>query len=106
MIEKVYTFNTSTEKLVEKIVDDDNLALNHMILPKDTGLPVHHANSNVYMMVVRGCLTLKLGEQPPKEYKAGQIVNIPYKTKMEPKNVHQDVLEFFVVKAPNPRDMK
>lgn len=106
MIEKVYSFKDADEKLIEKIVNDDNIALNHMILTEGTSLPEHYSNSNVYMIVVKGCMTLKLNEQNPREYKKGSIINIPYNTKMNVGNLSSEKLEFFVVKAPSPANYR
>jgi len=104
MLEKIYSFSKEDDKAIEKLIDDDSLLLNHMILPKDTGLPEHYSNSNVYMIVVRGILSLQLEDQELQHYKNGHIINIPYNTKMNVNNYNDDILEFFVVKAPNPRN--
>ncbi|MPM72631.1 hypothetical protein SDC9_119607 [bioreactor metagenome] len=103
MLEKIYEFKRLNEKVVEKLIDDENLALNHMVFTKGTGLPEHYSNSNVYIVVIRGNLTLKLGEQEPHKYSEGQIVNIPYNIKMNVNNFDDDILEIFVIKSPNPR---
>lgn len=102
MIEKVYNFSTRDLKSIEKLIDDEPLLVNHMVLPKGEGLPEHYSNSNVYMIIIRGTLTLKLEDQSPAVYQSGQIINIPYDTKMNIMNNHNSFLEFFVVKAPNP----
>ena len=104
MIEKNYKFKNSTEKTIEKIIEDDNLLLNHMLLPKGTGLPEHFSNSNVYMIIVKGIMTMKLGEQEEQKYSQGDILNIPYNTKMNINNLDDQILEFFVIKAPNPKN--
>lgn len=106
MLEKIYQFTKPEEKLIEKIIDDENVVLNHMILTKDTGLPEHYSNSNVYMVIIRGTMTIQLDEQEAHRYQSGQILNIPYNVKMNVKNLDDDILEFFVVKAPNPKDYK
>ena len=106
MIEKAYNFSTDDNKKIEKIIDDDAVMINHMILPKNEGLPEHYSNSNVYMVIIRGNMTLKLDDQQPKSYTRGQMINIPYHTKMNVNNFSDDVLEFFVVKSPNPRHYK
>ena len=103
MIEKSYEFKNSSVKSIAKIIDDENLLLNHMTLTKGTGLPEHFSNSNVYMVVIKGILTLKLGEQEEKEYQKGDIVNIPYNIKMNINNLNDEILEFLVIKAPNPK---
>lgn len=106
MLEKIYKFKNSNEKIIEKIVDDENVALNHMILTKDTGLPEHYSNSNVYMIITKGTMSIKLDEQDFHKYNAGDIINIPYNTKMNVNNFDEEILEFFVIKSPNPRNYK
>lgn len=103
MLEKVYKVSIQDTKIVEKLVDDDNAAINHMVLTKGTGLPEHYSNSNVYMIIVRGTMTIQLEDNEPQRYTMGNIVNIPYNVKMNVKNFDEKVLEFFVVKAPNPK---
>lgn len=102
MLEKIYDFTILDTKNIEKLVDDDNLQLNHMILPNGERLPEHYSNSNVYMIIVRGILSLELDQQGVHKYHAGQIIAIPYHAKMNVVNCDDEILEFFVVKAPNP----
>ncbi|SNS25339.1 Mannose-6-phosphate isomerase, cupin superfamily [Anaerovirgula multivorans] len=106
MIEKNYKYKLVNEKIVERIIDDGNIHLNHMVLTKETGLPEHYSNSNVYMIIIRGTMTLKLGEEDKKMYEVGDIINIPFNTKMNVNNYEEEVLEFFVVKSPNPKDYR
>jgi quercetin dioxygenase-like cupin family protein len=105
MFEKLYNFTIGDEKNIERIIDDENLNINHMVLTKGTGLPEHYSNSNVYLIIVRGRMTIKLGEQEPAKYEGGSIINVPFNIKMNINNFDEEVLEFFVVKTPNPRDM-
>lgn len=102
-MEKLYKFNQSTDKLIEKILDDDVVMINHMILNQGDALPQHDSNSNVYMIVVRGSVTLQLGENSAVRYQHGSIINIPGKVKMNVSNTDLSQTEFFVVKAPSPR---
>lgn len=104
MIQKIFSFALSDNKNIEKSVDDDNLMINHMVLPEGKGLPEHYSNSNIYMIVIRGNMTLKLDEQEPYEYTCGQIINIPYHTKMNVNNFNKEILEIFVIKTPNPKN--
>ena len=103
MLEKVYNFSTLDTKNIEKLIDDEPVLINHMVLPKGEGLPEHYSNSNVYMIITRGNMTIRLDDQEPHQYTSGQIINIPYHTKMNVNNFDNDVLEFFVVKSPNPK---
>lgn len=102
MVEKVYQLTLGNEKVVEKVIMDENVHYIHMIFNKGEGLPEHFSNSNVYMTVVRGTLSIGLNEQEIHEYKQGTVLKIPFNTKMNVGNKHDEVLELIVVKSPAP----
>lgn len=106
MLEKIFDYSVLDTKNIERIVDDENVNINHIVLTKDTGLPEHYSNSNVYLIVVRGTMSIKLGDQETQRYTKGKILNIPYNVKMNINNFDEKILEFFVLKSPNPRDYK
>ena len=102
MVEQVFNILTTDEKAVEKVIFDENINYIHMVFNKDEGLPIHYSNSNIYMTVVRGLLSIGLDEQEIHEYPKGSLLKIPVDTKMNVRNLHKDVLELIVVKAPAP----
>jgi quercetin dioxygenase-like cupin family protein len=104
VIEKEYSFKTSSKtKLIEKIISDENLDINHVFFNKGEALPEHYSNSNVYLIVISGSISVQLNDQNAHIYNKGAIVNVPYKTKMNISNQHDEILEFFIIKAPSPR---
>ena len=103
MLEKTKQFTRTDEKTIEQVIDQDVVMINHMVLPKGDALPEHNANSNVFMTVVRGTVTLQLGSQEAHTYVHGNIIEIPFGTRMNVSNQHDETLELFVVKAPGPR---
>lgn len=104
MVEQVFEFTRGDAKTVEKLIFDGNVHYLHMILPQDEGLPVHYSNSDVYMAVLRGTLSIGLDDQEVHAYAAGTLLKIPVRTKMNVKNLNADPLELTVVKAPAPVD--
>lgn len=102
MIEQVFQITQGDRRIIEKVITDENVHYNHMILRKDEGLPEHFSNSNVYMTVVRGLLSIGLDEQKNHEYPAGTVLKIPKDIKMNAQNLHDETLELIVVKAPAP----
>lgn len=102
MIEQTFQMAQGNGHTIEKVIADENVHFNHMILGKDGGLPEHFSNSTVYMTVVRGLLSIGLGEQENHEYSAGTVLKIPKGIQMNVKNLHEDTLELIVVKAPAP----
>ncbi|MPN62710.1 hypothetical protein SDC9_210463 [bioreactor metagenome] len=103
MIEQVYKLSTGDEKAVEKVIFDENVHYLHMVFGKNEGLPEHLSNSNVYMTVLRGTLSIGLNDQAIHEYVKGDLLKIPVSTKMNVKNLHDATLELIVVKAPAPK---
>ena len=102
MVEQVFRLSHNDEKAVEKVVFDENVHYLHMVFGKGEGLPEHFSNSNVYMTVIRGTLSIGLNEQEIHAYDAGTLLKIPFKGKMNVKNFHDETLELIVVKAPAP----
>lgn len=103
MIEKSYKLSQGNEKVIEKVIADENIHYNHMVLNTNERLPEHFANSNVYMTVVRGVLSIGLDEQEIHAYAEGTLLKIPYNTKMNVINLNEKTLEIIVVKAPAPK---
>jgi quercetin dioxygenase-like cupin family protein len=103
MIEKAYELSMVDKKAVERVIFDENIHYLHMVFPKGEGLPEHFSNSNVYMTVVRGKLSIGLGDQEVHGYPAGTLLKIPFQTKMNVWNLDDAVLELIVVKAPAPK---
>ncbi len=106
MIETKYNYSLTEEKKIEKIIANEHILLNHMVLPQGDRLPEHFSNSNVYMIIVSGIMSIQLGEEAENKYAKGDILNIPFNTKMNVLNKDKEILEFFVIKAPSPENYK
>lgn len=104
MIEQIFKLAKGNEKAIEKVVFDENIHYLHMVFNQNEGLPEHFSNSNVYMTVIRGTLSIGLNDQEVHEYASGTLLKIPFQTKMNVKNLHTDTLELIVVKAPAPKN--
>lgn len=103
MVEQIFKLARGNERAVEKVIFDENVHYLHMVFNKNEGLPEHFSNSNVYMTVVRGMLSIRLNDQDIHEYEAGTLLKIPVQTKMNVINLHEETLELIVVKAPAPK---
>ena len=103
MVEQEFLLSRGNDKAVEKVVFDENVHYLHMVFNQNEGLPEHLSNSNVYMTVIRGILSIGLDDQDIHEYRDGTLLKIPYSTKMNVRNLGTDTLELIVVKAPAPK---
>ena len=93
MVEQIFKLTRDDKKAVEKVIFDENVHYLHMVFNKNEGLPEHLSNSNVYMTVVRGMLSIGLNDQDIHEYEAGTLLKIPFQTKMNVNNLHDETLE-------------
>ncbi len=103
MAAQVFRLAQGEDKAIEKVIFDENIHYLHLILPTNDGLPEHFSNSNVYMTVIRGRLSIGLDDQEILVYDSGSLLKIPYNTKMNVKNLHREALELIIVKAPAPK---
>lgn len=103
MIEQEFRLSIKDEKTIQKVIADENVDYIYMVFKKGEGLPEHFSNSNVYMTVISGRLSIGLDDQDIHEYEAGVLLKIPINTKMNVKNLHSEILELIVVKAPAPK---
>lgn len=103
MIEKILSFTQTDEKIIEKIVNTKDLHFNHVVLPQGDRLPEHYSNANVFLAIVRGTMSVAFNDQDIHTYKSGQIINVEKDIKMNVMNNDESALEFFIVKAPGPK---
>jgi quercetin dioxygenase-like cupin family protein len=100
----VFQISVTNDRSIEKVIQDENVHYIHMVFNKNNGLPEHLTNSNIYMTVIRGKLSIGLDDQDIHGYDRGSVLRIPFNTKMNVKNLHDDVLELIIVKAPAPKN--
>jgi len=104
MVEKLYPYSLTDEKTVEIFLNDDNCTIGHVILKPGDSLPEHSTDSNVYLLIVRGELTLSMKHAEKKTFGRGAVVNVPFGTLMGMSNSSAEVMELFAFKSPNPRN--
>jgi quercetin dioxygenase-like cupin family protein len=102
MVEKLYPYAVTDEKTVEIFLNDDNCSIGHVILRPGDEIQEHSTDSNVYLLVVKGELTVTLNTAESKAFGQGAVVNVPYGTVMGMKNSSANIMELFAFKSPNP----
>ncbi|HKM07136.1 MAG TPA: cupin domain-containing protein [Sphaerochaeta sp.] len=106
MLEKIISFTIPQKKVIEQLVGDDEVMINHIALEKGDTVPIHFSDSNVYLIVVQGTITFIFDDQKANHHTKGSIVKVPFHTKMNISNTHDELGEFFIIKAPHPRKYK
>lgn len=103
-----FSYTLGEGSIRERVIDQPerwNLLMAHVVLAPGEAIPSHPTDSEAFLMVVRGCLTLRVegvdgldGDQHPR----GSILCLPKGSAMAPRNAGPDTLEFFVLKTPHP----
>ncbi len=104
MVEKLYPYAVTDQKTVEIFLSDDNCTVGHVILQPGDELEEHSTDSNVYLLLTRGEITLSLNKAETKTFGTGAVVNVPYGTVMGMKNISENVMELFAFKSPAPKN--
>lgn len=100
---KTHQMTMTDEKLFENLVDCDEVMINHVVVPAGDGFAGHPTDSNVFIQVRRGEITLTFADGSSQCFGAGQMVEIPYRTYSKIDNRGGGPLELVVTKAPHPR---
>jgi len=95
---KVYQYTITDQEIFENVFKDEKLLMNHVIVPPGKVFPKHPTDAIVYILIVRGELSLAIENSAPETFKAGQLVNIPKGIISELGNRGDELLELFVVK--------
>jgi quercetin dioxygenase-like cupin family protein len=104
MVEKLYHYTLTDEKTAEIFLSDDNCTVGHVILQPGDELEEHSTDSNVYLLIIRGAITLSLNKAETKTFGTGVVVNLPFGTVMGMKNSSENVMELFAFKSPAPKN--
>lgn len=97
-MEKVYRYTITDQEIMENVFKDEKLLMNHVIVPPGKVFPRHPTDAIVYALIIRGELSAAIGNNPPKTFRAGQLVNIPKGVSTGLGNRGDELLELFVVK--------
>jgi quercetin dioxygenase-like cupin family protein len=87
-----------------KIVDTKHLLVMQIALHPGQTVPLHNANSNVHLLIVKGSVVLNLNAVD-NFLKEGDLLPVAYQTPMSIKNVSGNDSMFLVLKTPNPSEI-
>ena len=97
-MEKVYHYTITDGEIMENVFKDENILMNHVVVPSGKVFPKHPTDATVYALIIRGELSVSIENNQPKTFNAGQLVNIPKSVITELSNRGDKTLELFVVK--------
>ncbi|QUI22509.1 cupin domain-containing protein [Vallitalea pronyensis] len=98
MIEKVYNYTKEATDLFEKIIEREDMRLNHVIIQPDKYFPKHPTDAEVCIIIIKGHLDITLANQEKMTYNSGQVVEVPKGIPSILGNGSQEPVELFVIK--------
>jgi quercetin dioxygenase-like cupin family protein len=97
-IEKVYRYTITDEETFENVYKDEEILINHVVIPPGKIFPKHPTDADVFAIIIRGELDVAIEENLFKTYRTGQMVSIPKGARSELGNRSEELVELFVVK--------
>ena len=100
---QAHPLTNTDSKIFENLVNSDPVMINHVVVAPGEGFDAHHTDSNVFIHILRGRITLTFEDGSCERFTSGQLVEVPYRTFMKIDNLEGEPLKLVVIKAPNPR---
>ncbi len=101
MIEQVQQATKTKEHILENLFEKGPFKLNHVVIKPGQVFPKHNTDADVYIIIVKGKLTLQLADEASSVYEKRQVVHVPYNTPSELSNKSEKITEAYVVKMEN-----
>lgn len=98
MIETTKQYTLGDTDVFEALVEKESFRLNHAIIEPGKFFPKHPTDANVIIIVIRGELSITLGDQEPAIYKKGQVIQAPKGVESILGNGSETYTEVFVIK--------
>lgn len=98
MSAKVSRFTQSSGPIFESVLQNDKMLINHVVLEVGKIFPKHPTDAHVTIIILQGDLTLKLGEDSPVVYSAGQVIEVEKGIESVLGNGGTTLTELFVIK--------
>jgi len=98
MIEKVNKYTTNANDIFEHVIKEDSFELNHVVIEPGKFFPKHPTDADVSIIIVRGELSITLGNQDKKHYYKGTVLSVEKGIDSILGNGSKEPLELFVIK--------
>ena len=99
MIEKVTEYNTKGEEILKNLVTGESMIINHVVMNPGQVFPAHLTETDTYIIISNGGLSVELDRQPAHIYNRGKMISFPGGTVSRLSNPLESRNELYVVKA-------
>ena len=99
MIEKVSEYNIQQSEALRNLETNDSFILNHVVIDPGQSFPAHVTEHDVYIIIAKGQVSIKINDQSLHNYKSGNMISFPKGVVSGISNNSESQTELFVVKS-------
>jgi quercetin dioxygenase-like cupin family protein len=99
MIETITDYENRGGETLKNLVDRESVIINHVVMEPEQSLPAHVTEHEIHIIIVKGSLSVSLGDQEVHEYSKGKMISIPRGSVTALSNPADSPAELFVVKS-------
>ena len=99
MIEEVIYYSMKGNESLKNLITTDSIIINHVLIKPGQCFPAHITENDVFIIIVKGEISICLDDQPEHRYKKGKMVSIPKGVVSGLSNPTDVQTELFVVKS-------
>jgi len=99
MIEKITDYENKSGESLRNLVNEESVIINHVIIEPDQSFPAHVTEHEVHIIIIKGNISINLGNQDAHEYKEGKMISLPKGVVSGISNPSENTTELFVVKS-------
>lgn len=99
MLSRLFNYTTEEKDLFENILKDENIMLNHVIIESGKFFPRHPTDAHVYIIVIKGQLSITLGDEAKQTFKKGDVIEVEKGIDSVLGNGSDGFTECFVIKV-------
>jgi len=99
MIEKITDYENKGGESLRNLVNEESVIINHVIIEPGQSFPAHVTEHEVHIIIIKGEISISLGNQDAHEYKAGKMISLPNGVVSGISNPSKNTAELFVVKS-------
>ncbi len=96
---QVFNYTLTDSETFENVFKDENLLMNHVVIPTGKFFEKHPTDANVHIVILRGTLTVSVDDSPRTAYEKGSVLNISKGSLSELGNDGSEPTELIVIKT-------
>lgn len=96
---ELFKYTLTDDEIFENVFKDENLLLNHVVIPENKFFEKHPTDATVHIIILRGTLSIAIDDGDRVFYEKGAVVNVSKGIVSELGNPGPGLTELMVIKS-------